>query len=210
MMLSKHASARETTNFARLARIILGPCANVLRDILKKEIHPLILSHYVKNKPKKKDQLTYSGDISGLDISLLYNLLRNKCSIPPHTNQWGNDPSPGDRSVSANIERIRFIRNKYYGHAINCSISDDEFQEVWKELYQVVKELESHLGTSRSHQDAIKVLKLCSMDPELEKKYKEELANCHAHLEFLENIKGNVHLLKLFLDFCRKTLDNTG
>lgn len=203
MMLSKHASTRETTNFARLAWIILGPCADVLRDILKKEIHPLILSNYVK---KKKNQLTNSGDISGLDISLLYNLLRNKCTIPPHTSQWGNDPSPGDRSVSANIERIRFIRNKYYGHAINYSLSDDEFDKRWKELHQIVKELESHLGTSRSHQDAITILRMCSMDSELEKKYIEELVNRNAILESLENIQGNVNLFKLFLDCCRKTL----
>lgn len=203
MMLSKHASTRETTNFARLAWIILGPCADVLRDILKKEIHPLILSNYVK---KKKDQLTNSGDISGLDISLLYNLLRNKCTIPPHTSQWGNDPSPGDRSVSANIERIRFIRNKYYGHAINYSLSDDEFDKRWKELHQIVKELESHLGTSRSHQDAITILRMCSMDSELEKKYIEELVNRNAILESLENIQGNVNVFKLFLDCCRKTL----
>lgn len=203
MMLSKHASTRETTNFARLAWIILGPCADVLRDILKKEIHPLILSNYVK---KKKNQLTNSGDISGLDISLLYNLLRNKCTIPPHTSQWGNDPSPGDRSVSANIERIRFIRNKYYGHAINYSLSDDEFDKRWKELHQIVKELESHLGTSRSHQDAITILRMCSMDSELEKKYIEELVNRNAIMESLENIQGNVNLFKLFLDCCRKTL----
>lgn len=203
MMLSKHASTRETTNFARLAWIILGPCADVLRDILKNEIHPLILSNYVK---KKKNQLTNSGDISGLDISLLYNLLRNKCTIPPHTSQWGNDPSPGDRSVSANIERIRFIRNKYYGHAINYSLSDDEFDKRWKELHQIVKELESHLGTSRSHQDAITILRMCSMDSELEKKYIEELVNRNAILESLENIQGNVNLFKLFLDCCRKTL----
>lgn len=203
MMLSKHASTRETTNFARLAWIILGPCADVLRDILKKEIHPLILSNYVK---KKKNQPTNSGDISGLDISLLYNLLRNKCTIPPHTSQWGNDPSPGDRSVSANIERIRFIRNKYYGHAINYSLSDDEFDKRWKELHQIVKELESHLGTSRSHQDAITILRMCSMDSELEKKYIEDFVNRNAILESLENIQGNVNLFKLFLDCCRKTL----
>lgn len=202
MMLSKHASTRETTNFARLAWIILGPCADVLRDILKKVMHPDMLQNYIKNTKKKKDPLTYSGDISGLDISLLYYFLRNKCSIPPHTNQWGNDPSPGDRSVSANIERIRFIRNTYYGHAINFSISDKEFNNVWKELHQVVKELESHLGTSRSHQDAIKRIRICSIDPELEKKCKEELVN--SHLESLENIKGNVHLFKLFLDFVVK------
>lgn len=197
-MLSKYASTRETTNFARLVWILVGPCADVLRDVLKKEIPPSLLPSYVKTKTKKTNQLTYSGDLSGLDISLLYNLLRNKCSIPPHTNQWGNDPEADDRSVSANIERIRIMRNKYYAHAINCSISNDEFEKRWRELFEVVKELEGYLGTSRLHQDTMQILRICSMDPELEKNYIKELMNRNALLGSLETIQGNIHLLKLF------------
>lgn len=43
MSLSKYESTQETTNFARVARIILGPCTDVLRAVLAKEITPLNL-----------------------------------------------------------------------------------------------------------------------------------------------------------------------
>lgn len=58
MANAKYASTRETTNLARIARIILGPCTDVLCDVLKKEIPPSTLSQKVKiylaTLPKQK------------------------------------------------------------------------------------------------------------------------------------------------------------
>lgn len=54
------------------------------------------------------------------EISLLYTILRNICGIPEHENGWGDVPLPIDKSVSANIERIRLKRNKY-GHSTDIS-----------------------------------------------------------------------------------------
>lgn len=111
MALSKYDSTRETTNLARVARIILGPCTDVLRAVLTKEMVPAALSQNVKNfmaNPQKHTkpsinttqiQQIYSGNYSNFDISLLYFLLRNICSIPEHILKWGNTPSPTDRSV---------------------------------------------------------------------------------------------------------------
>lgn len=60
MSLSKYISTRETTNLARVAKIILGPCADVLRAVLAKEITPQALSHNVKtfitNHPKTRNR----------------------------------------------------------------------------------------------------------------------------------------------------------
>lgn len=47
MFLSKYESTKETTNFARVARIILGPFTDVLRAVLAKEITPLnLIKHF--------------------------------------------------------------------------------------------------------------------------------------------------------------------
>lgn len=54
------------------------------------------------------------------EISLLYTILRNICIIPEHKNGWGDVPLPIDKSVSANIERIRLKRNEY-GHSTDIS-----------------------------------------------------------------------------------------
>lgn len=203
MALSKYDSTRETTNLARIARIILGPCTGVLQDILRKEITPSAISHSVKTfianvpaykKPpinKFQEQLVYGGKYLDFDITLLYFLLRNVCSIPPHTSKWGNDPSPVDRSLSANIERIRIIRNEYYGHIAHFSLSDAYFEQKWKKIFQIVKELESYLGTATDYQDTLKELKTCSMDPDVEKAYTEKLLVVEKLELDVSSLKGN-------------------
>lgn len=177
MAVSKYQSTRETTNIARIARIILGPCTNLLRDVLAKEIPPSALSQKVKTflanpsrkgKPpfsKAQECLVYRGDYSDFDISLLYFLLRNVCSIPPHTNRWGNVPNQEDRSPSANIERIRIMRNEYYVNISNFSFSNSEFERKWTNILQIVQDLELYLGTSNVYQEALVEIKLCCMDP---------------------------------------------
>lgn len=187
MALSKYDSTRETTNLARVARIILGPCTDVLRAVLANEMLPAALSHNVKtflsNLPKPKnppinktqEKLVHGGNYSNFDITLLYFLLRNICSIPEHGLKWGNKPSPTDRSVSANIERIRLIRNRYYGHATHIGISDPEFISQWNELFLIVKELEAYIGSCTDYGDAVKNLKSCSMDPEVEQNFIDRL-----------------------------------
>lgn len=175
MALSKYESTRETTNLARVGRIILGPCTDILLDILKKEISPSALSRKLKTfigkTPKHKKcpislqqaQLVYGGKYQDFDITLLYVLFRNVCSIPPHANQWGNDPSTGDRSLSANIERIRIIRNQFYGNPKKISLSDTVFKKTWNNIFQIIKELEGYLSNGTTYQDAVKEIKICSM-----------------------------------------------
>lgn len=81
MALSKYDSTRETTNLARTARIVLGPCTDVVRDVLRKEITPSALSQklqtFLVNLPKNKkppiskaqERYAYGGSHSEFDIS---------------------------------------------------------------------------------------------------------------------------------------------
>lgn len=116
MANSKYASTRETTNLARVAHIILGPCTDVLCALLTKEICPSTLAQKVKTYlcvlPKRKqpqitkeqETIIHNGNYSDFDITLLYFLLRNISNIPSHTKQWGNEPIPSDRSVSQTLK----------------------------------------------------------------------------------------------------------
>lgn len=183
MSLSKYESTQETTNFARVARIILGPCTDVLRAVLAKEITPLNLikafnACIAQNKKlplsQEQEQLIYGGNYLEFDITLLYVLFRNVSSIPPHATQWGNNPNLSDRSVSANIERIRIKRNHYL-HIKHPSISKSDFEQEWKQMFQIVKELEHYLGPSTDFQDAMTAIKKCSMDPGVEQSYTQKL-----------------------------------
>lgn len=117
----------------------------------------------------------YGGNYSEFDIPLLYLLLRNICSIPEHGKKWGNKPNQTDRTVSANIERIRLIRNDYYGHVKHFATSDQTFKKLGNNLFQIVKELEAYIGSSTVYQDAVTDLKTCSMDPEIEEYFIDKL-----------------------------------
>ncbi|XP_062612791.1 rabankyrin-5-like [Saccostrea cucullata] len=210
---SKYKSTPETTNLARVARLILGPCTDLLRDILKRKIPPSDLSKTVKtwiddlkkNKiknPLNKQQIAlifplpnkqHSGDYSDLDISLLYILLRNVCKITPHNKGWGEEPDPTDNSVSASIERIRLTRNKYYGHAADFSLTQSNFIKEWQNIYNITVELEQHIGTLTVYQDAVNDIRACSMDPEIEAKYIDKLLLID---ELCETVKSHTEEIK--------------
>lgn len=182
MACSKYQSTQETTNLARIVRIILGPCTDVLRDVLAKEIHPSALSHKFNSFNACSNisrLLSFSQtqkcrvpneDYSNFDISLLYVLLRKICSIPQHVKRWGNDPDPNDRSLSANIERIRIILNESLINS-KISLSNSEFEEKWTNIFTVVQEIECYIGSSNIYQKTLMELKMCSMDPNHEENY---------------------------------------
>lgn len=178
MSLSKYNSPEETINYARLAVIILGPCTDVLRNVLIKEKTPADLIKQINNyiAEKKKPQINqptqkliygHRGNYSEFDIPLLYFLFRNISSIPPHASKWGNNPKQSDRSVSANIERIRLIRNNYV-HVNHPSISKKDFEQEWKNIVQIVRELEQFLGSSTDLQDKVIDMKKCFMGSPVE------------------------------------------
>lgn len=163
--------------------IIFGPCTDVLRDVLMKEIQPedlskkveVFISNYQKYKKpyfnRQQEKLVYTRDYSNFDITLLYMLLRTISGIPPHSTKWGNAPNPRDNSVSANIERIREIKYRFLGIATNCSLSDFDFKQIYTTIYQIVKNLEDYLGTSTIHQNELSNLRCCSLDQDFETKY---------------------------------------
>lgn len=196
MYLSKYASTSETTNLARVARMILGPCTDVLRAVLTNEMSPSALSHNVKtfiaNYPKYKkcsiskeqENLIHGKIYKNFDISLLYIILRNICQVPDHKEGWGNVPLPTDRSVSANIERIRLIRNEY-GHSSEFSVSDTEFKRRWQDILKIVKELESCLSSSTKIQNDVIFISTCSMDPEQESKYIKQLLDLDKKIQHI-------------------------
>lgn len=196
MSLQNYKSTPGTTNLARVARMILGPCTGVLCALLTKEVTPSALinnvttfiTNYPKHKPcpinKEQEKLVYGGNYSEFDITLLYTLIRNVSAIPQHLNSWGNDPEPGDRSVSANIERIRLIRNQY-GHSSDTSLTDKAFNKKYQDIFTIIQEIEGYLGADTIYQDGVTHIKTCSMDPEQENIYINQLHDVNIKLDYV-------------------------
>lgn len=87
------------------------------------------------------DMSFYKGDLTDLDISLIYKILRNINTICPHLNGWGKIPKDDDTSVSANIDRIRIFKNEFVSHCTKCSLTEEEFIKTWKEIRQCIIDL---------------------------------------------------------------------
>lgn len=181
MSMVKYSFTRQTTNLARVARMVIGPCSEVLRAVLMKKISPPDLKKFFANIPEKKKvrfkpflRAIDSEDYSNFDIILLYMLLRHLALLPPPGNGWGKEPDPSDRSVSANTERIRLIRNKYVAHCFDASSTFD-FKKISKSIIQIIQELETHLGLCTDKQDDVLKLISCMMDSEIEQIYIEKI-----------------------------------
>jgi hypothetical protein len=135
--------SKATENYARLCQMIMTICSDLFRDILSRYIKPADLRTELDNNRRRlegklnaqqKEQIyPSSGAVNlkskDLDISILYILLRNICSIPKHQNGWGNPPLDGDTRLAACIERIRIHRNMISGHSTTAQIEDSEFQD---------------------------------------------------------------------------------
>ena len=145
-------STRDTTNYARLCRVLVdvGTCA--LRDCFDSICTPPTLhTVLVANQPtlqslrsKRIINATQWGKLfraipasvssRDFDITLLMILLRNICGLAPPLTGWDALPGATDVSREADIARIKYFRNSVFAHAEHASVDDATFNKHWKEI----------------------------------------------------------------------------
>ena len=185
-------STKETTNYARLCRLLVELGTRALKDTFD-SIHPPATLHAVLagNKTvlwslrgKKIINRTQweklfpiipsSVSSSSFDITLLMVLLRNICGLVAPTTgiRHGWDVLPGATDVSreADIARIKYFRNTVYAHAEHASVDDATFISHW----QSIRESLERLGGSE-YRSVIDRLETECMDPDAEQHYIELL-----------------------------------
>ena len=185
------ASTKETTNYARLCRLLVDVGSQALRDTFDR-IHPPAGLHSVlapgtpahttlqSLKSRRILNPTQWGNLyptirtsvssASFDITLLMVLLRNICGLTPPITGWDNLPSAADTSTEANIARVKYYRNTVYGHAIQASVDDVTCNTLWKDISNALVTL-----GGVSYVAAINKLKYECMDPDTEKHYRELL-----------------------------------
>ena len=185
---TSYASTKETTNFARLCRLLVDVGSHALRNKFD-SIHPPAGLHGVLTKPPEHsilqslrkrrilnptqwDKLYPSSPSSvsskDFDVTLLILLLRNICGLIPPTTGWDNLAPSADTSAEANIARVKYYRNHVYGNASQASVDDATFNIYWQDITNALV----GLGADAA---AINTLKTESMDPVIEKHYQELL-----------------------------------
>lgn len=179
MALSKSESKKEVSNLACIARILLGPCTDTLRDVLT---HRITLSdlkiklRYILEKTFEPEKYfiglqlliyEYGGNYSDFDIPLLYFFLNTVCNFHLLTTEWGPFSRTEGGFLLANIERI-YQMNKKYKYFQGDFLKDSAFEKDWEKLFKTVKELEKYIGSATANQDAMKKIKNSSMDSDVE------------------------------------------
>ena len=91
-------------------------------------------------------------DSNTFDISLLFLLLNSICGLSPPLSGWHTKPSASDTSVEANLARIKFFRNKLYGHVSTTGVDTPTFSALWQEISAVLVAL----GSTQAEIDRLK------------------------------------------------------
>ena len=210
-------STKETTNYARLCRLLVDVGSQALRNTFDR-IHPpaglysklapgtpahttlqSLRSRRILNPTqwgKLYPTIRASVSSASFDIRLLMVLLRNICGLAPPVTGWDNLPSVVDTSTEANIARVKYYRNTVYGHATQASIGDVTFNTLWKDISNALVTLgEASYGAD------INKLKYECMDPDTEEHYRELLLQWKKDED---NIKGKLKVMEGMLKFRRK------
>ena len=217
---SPFASTKETTNYARLCRLLVDVGSQAMRSTFDK-IHPpatlqtVLSSHSVhystlqllyKGRPKVINP-TQWGQLypahspvssASFDITLLTILLRNICGLIPPVAGWDSLPPVTDTSIADDIARVKYYRNTVYGHASEASVDDTSFTAYWQEIREALV----RLGGAHFRADIDKLEHDC-MDPDIEEHYlalmKQWKKDDDSIKDKLEEIEGNMIITTIIL-----------
>ena len=163
----------EKANFTRLSRLLVDKGTEALRNTFDGIHSPANLSavlsanktFLLKLKPRVINDLQWdllyppSGnppDSKIFDVTLLTVLFRNICGLPK--TGWGAMPVDSDRSIQANIVRIRLFRNEVYAHVTSTQVDNATFECLWKKISEALVDL-------NILQKDIDELKTCPLGP---------------------------------------------
>ena len=161
-----HATDKNA-NFQRLTRLLVCGGITLLREKFN-SIHPpanlpTVLGNHKAPLQRLRNRnvinqlewkLLYPspgvyGNSTEFDITLLFKLFRNICSLTRPATGWDDLPNSTDLSLEADLARIKFYRNEVYGHSKNMEISDAEFVDLWREISEVLLRIAGSLSVAK-------------------------------------------------------------
>ena len=146
------ASSVDKTNGAKLSRLLIDGGTTVLRKVFD-GFHPpanlasalnswyLTLNNLLRRRILNGHQWDKlfppdgaAPDSHTFDITLLFVLLTNICTLSPPPSGWHTKPAASDTSLEANLARIKFFRNVLYGHVSTTAVDPLTFSSLWREI----------------------------------------------------------------------------
>ncbi|XP_046857929.1 uncharacterized protein LOC124451359 [Xenia sp. Carnegie-2017] len=208
-MASPPKKLKFEANGSRLSKLLINKGKQALTHTLQSLLKPSSLVGKLKDPSTEKKltslkfkviknehwNLLYPSigdpDIENFDITLLTVLLRNICGLKAPSLGWDNLPSSSDTSISANIARIKFYRNKVYGHITTTRVNDSEFEYLWQEISKALV----GLGIQQTEIDEVKKAPLSPDEANFIEMLKEWYKKEEQLIDVTEEIKQDVKVL---------------
>ena len=181
---------QDKTNYARLGLVVVDIFQNIFREIMRRSIAPEILSIHIKKQckdnPSVFNRMTHEERASlntltnrtydNIDFTTLYKLMRSFSLLVEPTQGWGNQPTNADVTISDDVERLRFVRNKIV-HRIKADIDLIEMNDYFSNIVNITQRIDTHLGKLPDQGFARKVLNFQThcMDSEMAQTYYKTL-----------------------------------
>ncbi|XP_052082921.1 uncharacterized protein LOC127720379 isoform X3 [Mytilus californianus] len=175
--------------YSRLSIPIIETFPNILRDVIRtimpakllyQKCIPVLKTFYPEQQTNIKE-LQYSNTYGSLDVTLIYQLLRQFSLIPSPTKGWGRLPDKVDINLGDDIERIRFYRNKL-AHRSDTKIEKNEFNEYFDEFRGIGNRMDLNFSQTTNYEEQIIGYRTCGVDTAMQAKFKNAMKE-------IENIK---------------------
>jgi hypothetical protein len=80
-----------------------------------------------------------------IDFTLLYKLMRSFSILDDPKQGWGKQPTNTDVTISDDVERLRFARNKIV-HRIKADIDLIEMSDYFSNIVNIAQRIDTNLG----------------------------------------------------------------
>ena len=145
------ASSVEKTSGAKLSRLLIDGGTRALKKTFDSYHPPHRLVQDLNTNYSILENLFYERILDGhqwdklfppggvapdsktFDITLLFLLLTTICGLRAPRSGWHNKPNPRNKSLEANIARVKFYRNKLI-HKPTTGVDTGEFSSLWEEI----------------------------------------------------------------------------
>ena len=216
--------SKEKVNYVRSCCLHVDVFPEILRDILQRDIPPPRVYNLAQAKSAAdraarvrnpftlgKEQWILlqnasSNGYSDFDLSLSYTLIRNLTlpSVVPPSNGWGNEPSlPTQMTTGDDVERMRSLRNKVYGHATSTGIADFIFQAYWISTRHICSRMDAHYGGTK-YKDMLKDIGKIEFVHQTVSDYIDIVAK---QIQNDEQLKTEVEELQKQTEYCQRDVE---
>ena len=214
------SSTKETTNYARLCRLLVDLGSQALRETFDAihapaNLHAVLAANITTLQSLRARRIINpiqwgklfpaiptSVSSRDFDTTLLMVLLRNLCGLIPPLAGWDGLPAVTDLSREADITRVKYFRNTVYGHAENASVDDIKFNDYWRDIRDTLV----RLGGVR-YEAAIDDLRNECMDPEVEDHYRELLSQWKKDEDNIKEELGEIKKMLRVLSTSKEVAD---